>query len=221
MSWAFPGSRSRSASRGERPWAATWPGWRVCRRVVGDGVEVYVDANGGYTAKQAVRVGRRLEDDSGVIWFEEPVSSDDLAGLRHVREQVGLDVAAGEYGYDETYFDRMVGAEAVDCVQADVTRCGGYTSWLRIAAIAAAHGLQISGHCAPQLHSHVAARCAQPAPCRVLPRSQPARRTVVRRRIAPRQAVVSPLTSIGWATAWPCAGPMRRRFRSPEDERRG
>ena len=88
----------------------------------------------------------------GVIWFEEPVSSDDLAGLRQVREQVGLDVAAGEYGYDETYFDRMVAAEAVDCVQVDVTRCGGYTLWLRIAAIAAAHGLQVSGHCAPQLH---------------------------------------------------------------------
>ncbi len=129
----------------------------VCRGVVGDDVEVYVDANGGYTAKQAVRVGHQLDQDSGVVWFEEPVSSDDLAGLRHVREQLRLDVAAGEYGYDETYFDRMVGAEAVDCVQADVTRCGGYTSWLRIAALAAAHGLHISGHCAPQLHSHVAA----------------------------------------------------------------
>ncbi len=128
----------------------------LTRRVVGDGTEVYVDANGGYTAKQAVRVGRRLEADYDVIWFEEPVSSDDLAGLRRVRRQLSLDVAAGEYGYDETYFDRMVAAEAVDCVQVDVTRCGGYTSWLRVAAIAAAHGLQVSGHCAPNLHAHVA-----------------------------------------------------------------
>ncbi|MGH9016922.1 MAG: enolase C-terminal domain-like protein, partial [Acidimicrobiales bacterium] len=110
-----------------------------CREVVGDEVEIYVDANGGYTAKQAVRVGRRLED-LGVVWFEEPVSSDDLAGLGHVRRQVAMDVAAGEYGYNETYFDHMVGAESVDCVQADVTRCGGYTSWLRIAALAAANG---------------------------------------------------------------------------------
>ena len=117
---------------------------------------MYVDANGGYTAKQAVRVGRRLEADYDVIWFEEPVSSDDLAGLRRVRSRLSLDVTAGEYGYDETYFDRMVAAEAVDCVQVDVTRCGGYTSWLRVAAIAAAHGLQVSGHCAPNLHAHVA-----------------------------------------------------------------
>ncbi len=139
----------------------------------GTASELYVDANGGYTAKQAVRVGRRLEADDGVIWFEEPVSSDDLAGLRHVSAgSCSLDVAAGEYGYDETYFDRMVGAEAVDCVQADVTRCGGYTSWLRIAAIAAAHGLEISGHCAPNLHAHVAVERAQPPPCRVLPRPQ-------------------------------------------------
>jgi L-alanine-DL-glutamate epimerase-like enolase superfamily enzyme len=128
----------------------------LARRIVGDETELYVDANGGYSAKQAVRIGRQLENDYGVIWFEEPVSSDDLAGLRLVRSLVGLDVAAGEYGYDETYFDRMVAAEAVDCVQVDVTRCGGYTSWLRVAAIAAAHGLQVSAHCAPNLHAHVA-----------------------------------------------------------------
>jgi L-alanine-DL-glutamate epimerase-like enolase superfamily enzyme len=125
------------------------------RRVVGGDVEIYVDANGAYNAKQAVRMGHFLEDE-GVVWFEEPVSSDDLAGLRHVRQHLGLDVAAGEYGYDETYFDHMVRAEAVDCVQADVTRCGGYTSWLRIAALAGAHGLEISGHCAPNLHAPVA-----------------------------------------------------------------
>jgi L-alanine-DL-glutamate epimerase-like enolase superfamily enzyme len=128
----------------------------LARRVVGDATELYVDANGGYSAKQAVRIGRHLESDYGVSWFEEPVSSDDLAGLHFIRTQLALDVAAGEYGYDETYFDRMVAAEAVDCVQVDVTRCGGYTSWLRVAAVAAAHGLQVSAHCAPNLHAHVA-----------------------------------------------------------------
>jgi len=92
-----------------------------------------------------------------VVWFEEPVSSDDLAGLREVRDQLPLDVAAGEYGFDEVYFSRMVQAGAVDCLQIDVTRCGGYTSWQRAAAIAAAHNLDVSGHCAPHLHSYVAA----------------------------------------------------------------
>ena len=51
----------------------------------------------------------------------------------------------------------MVDAQAVDCLQADVTRCGGITEWQRAAAVAAARGLQISGHCAPNLHAHVAA----------------------------------------------------------------
>jgi len=128
----------------------------LSRKTIGNDAELYVDANGAYSRKQAVRAGRRFADDFGVVWFEEPVSSDDLAGLREVRDQLPLDVAAGEYGYDEYYFARMIQAGAVDCLQIDVTRCGGYTSWLRAAAIAGAHGLVVSGHCAPNLHAHVA-----------------------------------------------------------------
>jgi L-alanine-DL-glutamate epimerase-like enolase superfamily enzyme len=125
------------------------------RQVVGDDVEVFVDANGGYSVKQAIRIGQRMGSDFGVTWFEEPVSSDNLAGLHEVRDQVIADVAAGEYGYDEPYFARMIAAEAVDCLQIDVTRCGGYTSWLRAAALAGAHGLQVSAHCAPALHAQI------------------------------------------------------------------
>lgn len=127
------------------------------RELIGEGAELFVDANGGYTRKQAIRLGRAMVAESKVSWFEEPVSSDDLAGLREVRDQTACDVAAGEYGYDESYFARMVAAGAVDCLQVDVTRCGGYTSWLRAAAIAGANGLQVSAHCAPNLHAHVAA----------------------------------------------------------------
>ncbi|MCQ4083767.1 mandelate racemase [Streptomyces sp. RB6PN25] len=129
---------------------------RKARAAVGDAAELYVDANGGYTRKQAVRVGAALAD-LGVTWFEEPVSSDDLRGLRLVGAALPLDIAAGEYGYDLPYFARMVGAGAVDCMQADVTRCGGITVWMRVAALAEAHGLQISGHCAPHAHAHAAA----------------------------------------------------------------
>jgi len=127
----------------------------LARRVVGDAVELYVDANGGYTRKQAIRLGRQLTDDHQVSWFEEPVSSDDLDGLREVRDHCEADIAAGEYGYSVEYFPPMITAGAVDCVQADVTRCGGYTAWAAIAHLAAAHGLQISGHCAPNLHAHI------------------------------------------------------------------
>jgi len=129
---------------------------RLARQVIGPDAELYVDANGGYTRKQAVRMALAMAEQD-VTWFEEPVSSDDLDGLREVRDQVTADVTAGEYGYDLVYFARMVDAGAVDCLQADVTRCGGITEWQRAAAVAAARGLQVSGHCAPNLHAHVAA----------------------------------------------------------------
>ena len=128
---------------------------RLARRAIGDDAELYVDANGGYTVKQAVRVMRRVAD-ADVRWLEEPVSSDDLAGLRQVRGMVDADVAAGEYGTDVGYFARMAGSGAVDCLQVDATRAGGYTAWLRAASVAAAHGLEVSAHCAPNLHAHVA-----------------------------------------------------------------
>ncbi|MFZ2175928.1 MAG: enolase C-terminal domain-like protein, partial [Rhodococcus sp. (in: high G+C Gram-positive bacteria)] len=129
---------------------------RHARNVIGGETELYVDANGAYSRKQAIRVAA----DSArwdVTWFEEPVSSDDLDGLHQIRQAVRPDVTAGEYGYDLAYFERMFAAGAVDCVQADVTRCGGITDWLRVAAVAAAHNLEVSGHCAPHAHAHAAA----------------------------------------------------------------
>src|SRR5665213_2419227 len=95
-------------------------------------------------------------EDSDVTWFEEPVSSDHLSSLAHVRNQTRIDVAAGEYGYDLFYFKTMCEAQAVDCLQADASRCAGISEWLRVAALAESHGLQISGHCAQSLHVHAA-----------------------------------------------------------------
>lgn len=127
----------------------------LARAVAGDEAELFVDANGGYRAGQAVRVGRALAE-HGVSWFEEPVSSDHPAELAQVRSQVTPDVTAGEYGYHLPYFATMLRAQAVDCLQVDVTRCGGFGEWLRAAALAAGHGIDISGHCAPNLSAHVA-----------------------------------------------------------------
>ena len=126
------------------------------RDVIGPDTELFVDANGGYGRKQAVRV-LRAADDLDVRWFEEPVSSDDLEGLREVRDNVRADVTAGEYGWDVYYFRRMCAAGAVDCLQVDASRCGGITEWMRAAAVAASFGLEVSGHCAPHLHAHAAA----------------------------------------------------------------
>lgn len=129
---------------------------RHAREVIGNDVELFVDANGGYNTKSAMRI---MDDvaELDVRWFEEPVSSDNLAGLAAVRRRVRAEVAAGEYGWDPYYFQRMCAAGAVDCLQADVTRCGGITGWLKAAMIAEAHELDISGHCAPHISVHAAA----------------------------------------------------------------
>jgi L-alanine-DL-glutamate epimerase-like enolase superfamily enzyme len=119
----------------------------AAREAIGDATELYVDANGAFQAKQAVVWAERYALEWGVTWFEEPVSSGDLDGLRFVREHAPLDVAAGEYAYVLADFRNLLGC--VDCVQADVTRCGGITGLLQAAGFAHAHALPLSGHCAP------------------------------------------------------------------------
>jgi L-alanine-DL-glutamate epimerase-like enolase superfamily enzyme len=131
----------------------------AAREAIGPGTELFVDANGGYARQQAARLAAAYVD-LGVSWFEEPVSSDDLVGLAEIRRATPCEVAAGEYGWGLSYFERMTGAGAVDVLQVDVSRCGGITEWLRVAALAAARGLEVSGHCAPSLHLHPA--CCTP-----------------------------------------------------------
>lgn len=129
---------------------------RLARRVIGPEADLFVDANGGYGAHQAVRFIDSVAD-AGVVWFEEPVTSDDLAGLSYVRDRVAPDVTAGEYGFDLEYFRRMCAAGAVDCLQVDVTRCGGITGWHEATAVARAHRLEVSAHTAPQVSLAVCA----------------------------------------------------------------
>lgn len=132
----------------------------AARRAIGD-AGLFVDANGAYTRKQALAFAARFAE-LRVIWFEEPVSSDDLAGLRLMRDRApaGMDIAAGEYGYEVFYFRRMLEAGAVDALQADATRCGGYTGFLKAAALCDSFGLPLSAHTAPALHLPVC--CAAP-----------------------------------------------------------
>ncbi|MGE5205305.1 MAG: enolase C-terminal domain-like protein [Chlamydiota bacterium] len=130
---------------------------RVAREAIGQGPELLVDANGAYSHKQALHQAETLAR-FGVVWFEEPVSSDDLEGLRLVRDRAPamMEIAAGEYGYDIFYFRRMLEAGAVDVLQADITRCGGVTGFRQVAALCQAHNLPLSAHTAPALHTHVA-----------------------------------------------------------------
>jgi L-alanine-DL-glutamate epimerase-like enolase superfamily enzyme len=132
---------------------------RQARAVIGEQAELFVDANGAYSRKQALRLAQTFDAEAGVAWFEEPVSSDDLEGLRLLRDRApaGMDIAAGEYGYDIFYFRRMLEAGAVDVLQADVTRCGGITRMLQVAALCAANGVRLSAHTSPSIHAHVCA----------------------------------------------------------------
>ncbi|HEX6938235.1 MAG TPA: enolase C-terminal domain-like protein [Longimicrobiales bacterium] len=134
----------------------------AAREAIGPGAELFVDANGAYARKQALAMAERFRD-AGVTWFEEPVPSDDLDGLRLLRDRApaGMEIAAGEYGYDVATFRRMLEAGAVDVLQADATRCGGITGFLRVAALCDAHGVPLSAHTAPSLHAHPC--CALPA----------------------------------------------------------
>src|SRR5438270_2023716 len=134
---------------------------RLAREAIGPGAELFVDANGAYSRKQALVQAESFAR-SRVSWFEEPVSSDDLDGLRLLRDRApaGMEIAAGEYGYDIFYFQRMLAAGAVDVLQADVTRCGGFTGFLQVAALCQAHHVPLSTHTAPALHAHVACSVA-------------------------------------------------------------
>ncbi|HEX4164089.1 MAG TPA: enolase C-terminal domain-like protein [Bryobacteraceae bacterium] len=128
---------------------------RVARQAIGPGVQLFVDANGAYARKQALYQAHRFRDHD-VTWFEEPVSSDDLEGLRLIRDHgpAGMDIAAGEYGYDAWYFRRMLEAGAVDVLQADATRCAGITGFLAADGLCASRSMPLSAHTAPSIHAH-------------------------------------------------------------------
>jgi L-alanine-DL-glutamate epimerase-like enolase superfamily enzyme len=134
---------------------------RVARKAIGKETELFVDANGALSRKEALLFAEAFAE-FGVVWFEEPVSSDDLEGLRLLRDRApaGMDITAGEYGYDLPYFRQMLEAGAVDVLQADATRCGGITDFLRVGALCEARSMPLSAHCAPNLSAH---------PCCTLP----------------------------------------------------
>jgi L-alanine-DL-glutamate epimerase-like enolase superfamily enzyme len=132
---------------------------RVARGAIGPEAELFVDANGAYSARQAITLARRFAD-YGVTYFEEPVPFDQLEQLAFVRQHVPMAVAAGEYGYDPYIFRDVLKAEAVDILQADVTRCLGVTGCLLAADLAYSFGIPFSAHTAPSIHAHVC--CATP-----------------------------------------------------------
>jgi L-alanine-DL-glutamate epimerase-like enolase superfamily enzyme len=154
--WAAGGLRMVKMKVGRDP-AEDPARLRAAREAIGPEVALFVDANGAFDRKGALEWAERYAEYE-VSWFEEPVSSDDLEGLRLLRDRApaGMRIAAGEYGSDLPYFRRMLDADAVDVLQADVTRCGGVTELLKVGALCEARSLPLSGHTAPMLHAHAA-----------------------------------------------------------------
>jgi L-alanine-DL-glutamate epimerase-like enolase superfamily enzyme len=135
---------------------------RAARAAIGRDAELFVDANGAYSRKRAFAMAELFAHEFGVSWFEEPVSSDDLEGLRLMRDRApaGMDITAGEYGYDLYYFRRMLDAGAVDVLQPDVTRCTGVSGFMAAGGICQSYGIPVSAHTAPSIHTHLC--CALP-----------------------------------------------------------
>jgi L-alanine-DL-glutamate epimerase-like enolase superfamily enzyme len=128
---------------------------RHARSVIGQSNELFVDANGAYTCKQALEFAQYFRE-FDVTWFEEPVIADDLTGLHLMRNRApaGMNIAAGEYSYDIFYFRRMLEAHAIDVLQADATRCCGFTGFFQACHLSRAFNIPISSHTAPSIHVH-------------------------------------------------------------------
>ncbi|MBU9194180.1 enolase C-terminal domain-like protein [Burkholderia gladioli] len=135
---------------------------RTARDALGPEGELFVDANGAYAPRVALGFAEAAAA-FDLRWFEEPVSSEDLDGLRGVREGVAgrCEIAAGEYAWLPDDFRRLLASGAIDVLQADATRCGGISGFLAAAALAEAHHRDLSAHCAPALHRHVAGALAR------------------------------------------------------------
>lgn len=129
----------------------------VARDAIGEQTALFVDANGAFDRQAALAIAEDLGE-RAVRWYEEPVSSDDLTGLRLLRDQAPerLAIAAGEYSWGPVDAKRILEAGAVDVLQADATRCLGATGWLEIAAQCELLHVPLSAHCAPALHASLA-----------------------------------------------------------------
>ncbi len=151
--WAAEGLRSVKMKIGRHPEQDVPRAAAVVKALAGR-AQLYVDANGAYTRKQALYKAEQFGD-LGVVWFEEPVSSDDRLGLHLLVERAPavMDIAAGEYSYTLDDARLLIEAQAVDVMQADVTRCGGVTNFLKIADVCESYHLPLSAHTSPSIHA--------------------------------------------------------------------
>ncbi|MGM0400640.1 MAG: mandelate racemase/muconate lactonizing enzyme family protein [Chloroflexota bacterium] len=127
---------------------------RAVVEAVGPGVEVMIDANNAWSAYEAIRFGRAVED-LGIYWFEEPVHPDDIPGHIEVKRALDIPVAAGENEYTRFGCRDLIANRAVDILQADSVTTGGITEWRKIAAMAGAYHIPMAPHGNPHMSVHL------------------------------------------------------------------
>jgi L-alanine-DL-glutamate epimerase-like enolase superfamily enzyme len=133
---------------------------RAVRQSVGDDVAIMIDANHAFTPAEAVRRGRYFEE-VGLTWFEEPIRADNISGHLQLKEALTVPIALGESLYSVYDIKNYVEAGAVDVIQADVARIGGFTALAKIGAIAQAWDLKVAPHYLMELHVHAVAGLPQ------------------------------------------------------------
>ncbi|WP_433160461.1 L-talarate/galactarate dehydratase [Kribbella sp. CA-247076] len=129
---------------------------RAVREHLGDDVPLMVDANQQWDRPTALRFGRALEE-FGLVWIEEPLDAYDAEGHAHLAAALDTPIATGEMLSSVTEHVRLIDARAADIIQPDAPRIGGITPFLRLAALADHHGLQLAPHFAMEIHLHLAA----------------------------------------------------------------
>ncbi len=118
---------------------------KAVRDVVGPQTGLLVDLNQGLSPKDAIRLGRALEE-FNLIWIEEPVAAYDLEGHARVTAALDTPIASGETEYTRFAMQAMIEKKACDILMPDLQRIGGLTEMRRVAALAHAHNLPISTH---------------------------------------------------------------------------
>jgi D-galactarolactone cycloisomerase len=115
------------------------------RRIAGADVALMVDINQGYTARAAIESAKRMED-AGLLWIEEPVQPEDIAGYQTVARAVPVAIAGGEALGNVRAFREFLSAGTFSVLQPDLAVCGGYSGFREIAALARAYDLPVMPH---------------------------------------------------------------------------
>ena len=130
---------------------------RAVKKAIGPGITLMVDFNQALSVAEALRRGRMIDDEGGVLWIEEPIRADDFSGCRRLRDEIHTPIQIGENFMGPEQMAQALAAGACDYVMPDAQRIGGVTGWMRAAALAQGAGMEMSSHLFPEASCHLLA----------------------------------------------------------------